>query len=1216
VIAVLATLAFVLLVALLLEMVLDAEPTRRLAIRWIERVADGYGAEVEIGDLHWGLFPPGIRLQDVSVRGAGVAAHLDSARVDIGRMWFTRRTLELSSVTARGVRLSLDGLPESSNRGEAQLKFKIRHLALDDVNFEGVNLPGKLTLNIENLRAGWFTEESESRGFAEVARASVRIGKMEPIVAAVRARYVLSDDGFDLSSYRIDGEGFEFLGDGQIASTGTQFNVRGPLDVGWLDKELRTNGLLDGEAQVSVTLDTTADAILQAFIRAPHLEAAGFPIDDVEGQLVLDGKNLRGTLSRARFHGGTIEGRYELGEFGGQYPHWVQLDGHGIILDSLLDNINVESAGLSAAIDLSLQGSWNGKALGAGTGHASVKLIGTPDGMPVDGNLEVDLIEDGLLRFDADSLALGSSSVMWQGALTLGTWEPAWTVRATPAALDEVAYLVNTWVGSTVLPEDLTGTGELQVNLNGPFNDLVVSGRVDAQPLVLAPVSFDRLVAEFTINRSLLRLGSARFQVAGGNGEVEGGLAWGEEAGEDQLNLDIRARQIPATAVASWIDLDQWVDGGRISFTGGLRGPLALPRGSWALGLNDLAVAGFDVGNASATIDLVDGQFTCHDLRADQGLVADFWWNVPDAEIGGSLSWPKMPLGIFGETIAHTAGDVADFHLDFDLPLEGGPTGTLTAVSEHANLQLQAEPETVVVEAHLAESADLQASLVRTSDGFLSGNGKIFVTSAQELLAHLVPESGVPLSGTAQASFEVAWGDEPVPQVEGLLEEIDLTLDERRVQLVEPARFRLSEDGFEVPGLRLRALEDEMFVRWMIDADGNLEGNLSGTIDTLLVRFLLPDWEPAGRAQGVIEFLGTTEEPEFEGIAEIQKGSFRLPGTRTILSQVEGIALLSIDEVRLEGMDFRFMGGRGHCNGTIRQRADNIVLNLDGTARGVDFEVLPNLNSRMSGNWRLRGPVDDLELSGDINVDRMTLGTKDDVATVLLSWFGGTSRAPGQGGLRLNLHVEAEETIDLRNPSVRLTGSAALEVTGTSNQPGLVGQIEVVEGGEATLPFIDLQATTWVQQFQVTVHITGTADRFVSRAVSTPPLSAPEIYSLLGVGTRRQDLGTSAVGLGLASSILTSELTSVLSRRGQMVLPIDQIRVDPFAETSTGNPTARLSVIKQLTPAWTVILQTTLSGEREQLVISRWYLSPGLFLEAAQHEDRSLSLDLKLRRPY
>jgi autotransporter translocation and assembly factor TamB len=408
-------------------------------------------------------------------------------------------------------------------------------------------------------------------------------------------------------------------------------------------------------------------------------------------------------------------------------------------------------------------------------------------------------------------------------------------------------------------------------------------------------------------------------------------------------------------------------------------------------------------------------------------------------------------------------------------------------------------------------------------------------------------------------------------------------------------------------------------------------------MDTLFLRFLLPDWEPAGRATGIVEMLGTIETPLFEGVAEFHKGSFRLPGTRTILSQVDGVVLLSSGEVQLEGMSFRIMGGRGRANGRIRQNQDTLFMSLDGTADGIRFEVLPDLEARLSGTWHITGPVTALNLSGDLDVDRMSLATKEDPATLLISWINRPGGSASEGGLSLNLHVEAEETIDLHNPFVRLIGSASLDVTGTSNEPGLVGQVEIVDGGEVTLlgnryeiergsltfsnpqavePFIDLQASTWAQEYQITVNLSGTLDRFVSTAVSTPPLSSPEIYSLLGVGYRSEAHGTGAMGLGLASSIISTELTSVLSQRGQLVLPVDQVRVDPFSADSTGNPTARLSVIKQLTPSWTVILQTTLSGEREQIVVSRWYLAPGLFLEGGQHEDGSLSLDLKLRRPY
>jgi autotransporter translocation and assembly factor TamB len=797
--------------------------------------------------------------------------------------------------------------------------------------------------------------------------------------------------------------------------------------------------------------------------------------------------------------------------------------------------------------------------------------------------------------------------------------------------------MVNAWVGSTVLPDGLAGTGELQVDLSGPFSELSVNARVDAEPLILDSIRFDHLVADTVIGGSTLRVGSARFQIADGFGEVEGGMTWGAQAGDDQIDLELRGRRIPLDSVASWIDLEQWVDSGTISFSGALDGPVASPTGSWQLSIEDLVLAGLDIGTASTTIDLDRGRFSCSDLSCDRGLEGSLFWNVHDEEVGGSLSWAKMPLASLGDEVRLLAGETADVSLDFHLPFGQRPTTVLRAESEHARLDIQGETGAVKIDAAIYGALEINADLYRNEEGWLSGNGALKVTSANELLAHLAPEAGVPLSGTAGASFTVDWKDEPLPRINGRLESLDLELEKQAIDLLQPARFSLSGDGFVVPGLQVRARDDDLFVRWEIDPDRQLRGNVSGTMDALLLRFLMPDWEPAGRATGIVELLGTIDEPLFEGIADIHKGSFRLPGTRTILSQVEGTVLLSSGDVQLEGMDFRLMGGRGRASGRIREKDDTIVLALDGTASGVRFEVLPDLDARLSGNWRLNGPVDDLLLSGDITVDRMSLTTKEDVASILLGWLESSGRGSTTGGLNLALRVDAEESLELRNPFVRLTGSASLEVTGTSNSPGLVGQVEMLEGGEATLlgnryeiergslnfsnptavePFIELQAATWIQEYQITVQISGTIDNFVTTAVSTPPLSTPDLYSLLGVGYTGRGYGSGAVGLGLASSILSNELTSVLSQRAQLALPVDQVRVDPFAADSTGNPTARLSLIKQITPSWTVILQTTLSGDREQVVISRWYLAPGFFLEAGQHEDRSLSLDLKMRRPY
>jgi translocation and assembly module TamB len=432
-------------------------------------------------------------------------------------------------------------------------------------------------------------------------------------------------------------------------------------------------------------------------------------------------------------------------------------------------------------------------------------------------------------------------------------------------------------------------------------------------------------------------------------------------------------------------------------------------------------------------------------------------------------------------------------------------------------------------------------------------------------------------------------------------------------------------------------MDDQLFAHWTIAPDGSLQGDLSGTMDALLLRFLVPDWEPAGRASGEVTVLGSVDRPLFEGFAELSQGSFRLPGTRTILSGVNGTVLLSSDTMVLEGVDFRFMQGLGRSTGTLRLHDRTVDLGLNGTISNLRYEMFPGLVAHLSGAWRLVGPVDSLDLSGDITIDRAALRRKDDVTTLLLEWFASASAPPGTGGPRLDIHVEADDTIDINNPFVRLVGSASIDISGTTSQPGIVGKIEFEEGGEVTLqtvryelergsltfsdpstnePFIELQARTSVQNYEITVRITGTPDRLVPSVASNPPLTEDEVYSLLGVGYRDPTLGRGAMGVGFASTMITREITAELERRAGLVLPIDQVRVDPFTESSTGDPTARVSVVKQLSPSWTFVLQSNLSAEREAVVVSRWYLAPGLFVEASRAIDGSVGVDLKLRRPY
>jgi hypothetical protein len=1240
VIAVLVAVALLLIVGLLARRTLETDWARRSASSWLERAAGRAGVQLQVEELRWGYLPLRILLDGVTVEVSGVHADIDRLELDLARIRIARRTLELGTVAVRGARVRLEGPPEGRQRPRresSQLQLSVRHLDLRDISFEGSQLARGLDLELNGVAAAWVTEDEVPHGFLTVDHGQLRVRGMEAIDLEIRSR-IEARDGIQLPRWRVRGDGILLTGRGRIsASEGLRLAVDGKVDLSRLDHVVRARARLAGTVGIAAVVDSSRRELVQLEIDGRRIEAAGFPIDNARARMVVERDAIHGSLERAEFHGGRISGEYRLAHFRGPTrPHSVRLQGEGVSLTGFLGDLRVPDAGLEAAVDIDAHIAWNGRAIREANGRGTAVFEPAESGTPVSGRLDCDITPEGLLRFSGEDLNLGSSVVDWQGPLVMGSWEPAWSINASPAVLEEVIPMVNGWIGQDILPTTVTGIADLQVTLNGPWKSLVVSTRIDAEPISMAPIQLDRLVAEARIAGSSLNLDTSRFSVDDGHGEIGGKVAWGPDAGGEQLDLKIRGHRIPMRRIAAWIGQEGQADGA-LSFTGGLRGPVASPRGSWAVGVDDAELIGRELGDGSATVDLARGRFDANAVMFEGGLQGSLFWAVPDGEVGGDLEWLAMPIGALDDASARLLGSTADFRLRFRLPREGTVFGRIEAVSSRARFIADSDDSGVRIDASLADAAVADAVLERTEGGGLAGTGELRLESAEGLLSQLFPDSGLPLRGRARAGLQLRWPSGGLPTINGLLDELDLRLDDRPLRLISPAPFEISAQGLDIDGIHLGVADDELFARWEIAANGALEGNLSGTMDALLLRFVLPDWEPAGRITGVVELLGTVDQPLFEGIAEIYQGSFRLPKTRTILSGIDGTVLLSSDEMVLEGVDFRFMQGSGRCAGTVALRDGRVHLGLDGTMSALRYEIFTGLTADLSGAWRLEGPVDELALSGDITVDRATLRRKDDVATLLLDWFGASSPPSGDEGLQLSLHVEADETIEVRNPFVRLVGSASLDITGTTTQPGILGKLEFQEGGEINLqtvryeiergsltfsdptsvePLIELQATTWVQNYQITVRLTGTPDRLVPSVASNPPLSEGEIYSLLAIGYRDEALGAGAMGVGLASTVLTRAIASELDRRARTLLPVDQIRVDPFAETSTGNPTARISVVKQLSPTWTFIVQSNLSAEREEVVVSRWYLAPGLFIEASRDIDGSYGMDLKLRRPY
>jgi hypothetical protein len=1237
IIASLALIAAALVASTLLMLVLHSRPVQQWTVAWVESKASDRGVELEIEELEWLLVPPRIELRGVMAERDALHAEIERLSVNLDQIRLLRPTVELGSVAVDGVSLHFTGLPEGSERTRSPLRIEVRQLDVRGLRVEGTELPGtfeKLTLS--GVAAGWSVDRGGQRGFVRIDETRVELRKVEPIVVAVRARFEVEDD-LQIPSWTVTGEGVSLRGEGVVDPGGIiALTGQGWLQLEELDRVVRAKNHLQGRCALALTLASNQEDYLKARVWSPQVTAANFTIRQLQGEVHVSRERLHGVLEHGFLHDGVLSGEYTLGaRLRKPFPHHVKLRGRRITLASLLVNLGVPAAGLSAVTDVEAEIAWQGRKINRGRGRGSARLRPADGRLPVAGDLELRLTPEGLLRFATEDLLIGSSTLQWQGPLTIGTWVPAWSIRANPASLGELIPMVNTWIGSPAIPEELDGSGELQVNLTGPWRQLQAAIRLEGNHLTYPPMMFDRVLFEGTVRNQALDVNPLRYRIGDGSGEIEGRLGWDRSNPERQLDLTFQGQGMPLDQLAQWVGIEDGVSG-TVAFTGGLRGPFRSPRGSWALALGGMTVVGQPLGNGSATVDLAKGIFSARGLAFAKGLQGAVLWDLADDRITAELSWPQMPLTPLGEQVVRLLGDQAAAQMQLQWAAGGPLLGEARATTENAGFELSAGPDALSVIATLQEAAVVSVDLQRSTDGAMSGRGKVELLAADKLLSRLLPAAGVPLTGQGQVDIEVDWPAAAWPRLSGRAEVLDLSLARQPVKLLAPATFTLSEHGLELALLHLSLLGDEVKVSGGIATEGTLYGNLSGTVDALLLRFLVPGWEPAGQVSGEIELLGSVEHPQLRGVAEIANGSFRLPGSREVVSNLDGTLLLTPDEVRPDGITFRILHGSGRCSGRISKHDGQIELMLRGSVSDLEYQLLPGLTPSLRGDWSLEGPVDQLVLSGDLEVERAVLRRKDDLATLLVDWF--TIERPTTGkGLGLDLRLEADRTIEARSPFLSLNGSASLVVTGSTHQPGLLGTVELLAGGDFTFqgvryelergsitfsdptridPFIEIQSRAWVQSYQVTVRLSGNPDRLVPVLSSDPPLTESEIIALLALGSPGEAVAGGAMGVGLASTVLTRQINAEIERRARSLLPVDQVRVDPFAEYSTGNPAARVTMVKQLSPSWTIIVQSNLSSNREEVIISRWFLGPGVFVEATRDVDGSYGIDLKLRRRY
>ncbi len=173
-----------------------------------------------------------------------------------------------------------------------------------------------------------------------------------------------------------------------------------------------------------------------------------------------------------------------------------------------------------------------------------------------------------------------------------------------------------------------------------------------------------------------------------------------------------------------------------------------------------------------------------------------------------------------------------------------------------------------------------------------------------------------------------------------------------------------------------------------------------------------------------------------------------------------------------------------------------------------------------------------------------------------------------------------------------------------------------------TIPSLDFEAETNVRDYTVTVNLRGPLDHLTTSFRSDPPLTTSDIISMLAVGRpieavtagSREERSQTLAFHG-ASTFLSRSLTDKLTSRSTRLFGFDRFTIDPFV-FSGSNPSPRVTLGKQISKDVTVIFATDLASTQNEVVTIEYTIRENITLVATRTETGVFALDLKLRKRF
>jgi translocation and assembly module TamB len=460
-----------------------------------------------------------------------------------------------------------------------------------------------------------------------------------------------------------------------------------------------------------------------------------------------------------------------------------------------------------------------------------------------------------------------------------------------------------------------------------------------------------------------------------------------------------------------------------------------------------------------------------------------------------------------------------------------------------------------------------------------------------------------------------------------------------------PVRASLTDGVVKVEPLEVDAEDTNLIAQGTADllGDGGLNATAHGMVNARLAQAFNPQISSSGRVTFHFTAQGALKKPDFEGSFNFENVSMAYQQIPNGISHLNGALVFNQDRLELRNLVGTTGGGTLTLGGFLFYQ-QGVYGDITMALKNARFRYA-GLSSSADAKLRLQGTENSMLLSGNVQITRFLVGPNVDFAALT----GGSSAIspppdPNAFGnrVRLDVHIVSAPQMDFQNSFAQIAGSVNLRIRGTVAQPAVLGRINITDG-KATYngttyqlqhgdiyftnpvkiePVIDLDATTRIEEYDVTIGLHGTASKLTPTFRSEPPLPEADVFSLLAQGRTQEEQSIystqqAAAGVnGTTNALLSGALNATVSNRISKLFGVGSVKIDPTYTGSLGQSSARITVSQNIGQQVLLTYATSVNSTTQQLIQAQVNLSPTFSVTAVRDEADVFSLVFKVHKRY